>query len=859
MEGNNRKPRLPWRRGGGARAADDTVAAPDRLTSRPRAWAGGGAGGGGARRGRGGRASVRVVPPPLAAGGERGRFLARGAAALDQHQGQRRRLQRVQGCGISGDRGARGAADGRVCGPGAGPGVGGRDWRLLLRAARAVSSLEPRCRRTARAGALPSPAAGGAAAPPPPLLSPLPVPELVDRHMAPDVRVLSARGGGKSGAQRDEPDGTGWGGGALAECGWGSRESRGRGGGQVLTGSSVRLRPHVEGVLLSGRIRPPLHRLQADPTPPSRPHPGGGPPTRSPPVSSLPTHPCLRVSPSVVRRSVSPAYLAAARRRRPLASRSPADAAAFIGARSTRAAAHSCGRGSYTLTRCRPEDYAGGGKCGPRQPSGRALLLSSSRPRRDAIWANLIGYYGNAAPQPLKLGRWGRRSQSKAAGVLGDPPSPRVWAGVRRCREGAERGPGRFGARNKPGAAAGPLGDTSGVVELAPAGHCGVPSVPEGASLARTGPPCVVQDLRPSCHFSPGSVGWKRGRPSRVPQNGSRENLGAGATPEGPQETLSRQSQLSILGLPWRPAGCLDPQEAARWRHGRSSAYRPGPLQIRVCGKRSGAETRPGRGEDGPAGQTDRGPGGRSAAQRSHVPPGSAGSRARGFRHAPQVGPWAGVRAGRGTGDSPVPTRWPPRGASSAGAPSRLAFWAPDVAPRGLRTTSRSSAPGSRRGQRPGAGSARTWAGEARGREGELAGGAGRGAALAQLGAWQWGGWGASEELPPPRGGKPGQAAGAGNGPPGPAGQAGNRGGPAGERVGELRARSSRAARAAAGIGGRKEKPGAEGLGLAGYSRPSCPDITPSPRRGPAFALCPPRQPLPPLPAPGRCPGPSKA
>lgn len=36
-----------------------------------------------------------------------------------------------------------------------------------------------------------------------------------------------------------------------------------------------------------------------------------------------------------------------------LASRSPAGAAAFIGARSTRAAAHSCGRGSYTLTRCR--------------------------------------------------------------------------------------------------------------------------------------------------------------------------------------------------------------------------------------------------------------------------------------------------------------------------------------------------------------------------------------------------------------------------------------------------------------------------------------------------------------------------
>lgn len=32
----------------------------------------------------------------------------------------------------------------------------------------------------------------------------------------------------------------------------------------------------------------------------------------------------------------------------------------------------------------------------------------------------------------------------------------------------------------------------------------------------------------------------------------------------------------------------------------------------------------------------------------------------------------------------------------------------------------------------------------------------------------------------------------------------------------------------------------------------SCPDITPSPRQGPAFALCPPPQPLSPLPAPRR-------
>lgn len=89
-----------------------------------------------------------------------------------------------------GDRGARGAAGGRVCGPGAGPGVGGRDWRLLLRAARAVSSLEPRCRRAARAGVPLSPAAGGAAALPPPRLPPFSAPSLADRHAALDVKAL---------------------------------------------------------------------------------------------------------------------------------------------------------------------------------------------------------------------------------------------------------------------------------------------------------------------------------------------------------------------------------------------------------------------------------------------------------------------------------------------------------------------------------------------------------------------------------------------------------------------------------------------------------------------------------------------
>lgn len=110
---------------------------------------------------------------------------------------------------------------------------------------------------------------------------------------------------------------------------------------------------------------------------------------------------------------------------------------------------------------------------------------------------------------------------------------------------------------------------------------------------------------------------------------------------------------------------------AARWRHGRGSVCRLGPLQIRVCGKRGGAETRPGRGEDGPAGQTDRGPGGRRAAHCSHVPPGSAGSRARGFRHAPQVGPRVGDREGQAWDPGQAgPRARAGRGASSgAGAP----------------------------------------------------------------------------------------------------------------------------------------------------------------------------------------------
>lgn len=114
------------------------------------------------------------------------------------------------------------------------------------------------------------------------------------------------------------------------------------GSGRCCSGFCVRLWLWLQQLLRDPR---PLHLV---PNPTRR-----GPPTFSLPVSSLPSSLCPCIGPSVARRSISPTYLSAVLRPRPLASRSQAGAAAFIGARSTRAAAHSCGRGSYTLTRCR--------------------------------------------------------------------------------------------------------------------------------------------------------------------------------------------------------------------------------------------------------------------------------------------------------------------------------------------------------------------------------------------------------------------------------------------------------------------------------------------------------------------------
>lgn len=114
----------------------------------------------------GGRPCARPARPVRGCARPRG-------SGRDQHRGQRRAGAAGRGGGQDGLRPPSGR------GPrAAGPGVGGRDWRLLLRAARAVSSLEPRCRRAARAGVPPrrrpglQRRAGGAAAPPPPPTAP---------------------------------------------------------------------------------------------------------------------------------------------------------------------------------------------------------------------------------------------------------------------------------------------------------------------------------------------------------------------------------------------------------------------------------------------------------------------------------------------------------------------------------------------------------------------------------------------------------------------------------------------------------------------------------------------------------------
>lgn len=72
------------------------------------------------------------------------------------------------------------------------------------------------------------------------------------------------------------------------------------------------------------------------------------------------------------------------------------------------------------------EDSARGGERGTHSPSSPARLLSSPRPQRDAICANLIGYYGNSAPQPLARDGLRKAQPIRSCGrSRGPTPTPR--------------------------------------------------------------------------------------------------------------------------------------------------------------------------------------------------------------------------------------------------------------------------------------------------------------------------------------------------------------------------------------------------------------------------------------------------
>lgn len=103
-----------------------------------------------------GRAICMWASCPSAAPGDQGPRTGRPEGGASGGSAPRTAAARAASVGLWDPRGQKGGGRG----PGAGPGVGGRDWRLLLRAARAVSSLEPRCRRAARAGWLRHPQLG---------------------------------------------------------------------------------------------------------------------------------------------------------------------------------------------------------------------------------------------------------------------------------------------------------------------------------------------------------------------------------------------------------------------------------------------------------------------------------------------------------------------------------------------------------------------------------------------------------------------------------------------------------------------------------------------------------------------------
>lgn len=151
----------------------------------------------------------------------------------------------------------------------------------------------------------------------------------------------------------------------LSRAGWRrSRSASGNGVGGSVVLRSVFLQSVCVFIRGAGRCctrlgQPPaprFHRAAKEPSClPLCPHPLSGATLQPSARRSPPCPPTVSVPrPISARPSVGPSLPGGPRRASAaLPSRSPAGAAAFIGARSTRAAAHSCGRGSYTLTRCR--------------------------------------------------------------------------------------------------------------------------------------------------------------------------------------------------------------------------------------------------------------------------------------------------------------------------------------------------------------------------------------------------------------------------------------------------------------------------------------------------------------------------
>lgn len=118
------------------------------------------------------------------------------------------------------------------------------------------------------------------------------------------------------------------------------------------------------------------------------------------------------------------------------------------------------------------------------------------------------------------------------SGTHSHPPTCGQGSGGvgRRCSVGR----GDPALTNRPHAAAGPRRDTSGVAARVPKRQCGVSSLPEGASPARTEPCCGVQNLAGGSLRSRSALsGWRRGQESRSLKMAHTGNLEAGVASAG--------------------------------------------------------------------------------------------------------------------------------------------------------------------------------------------------------------------------------------------------------------------------------------------------------------------------------------